>query len=549
MAIHSSIGASKRSSRATIEATTLPTPIRGMDGRRSLSEYDPSVCIYTYNILTTEYGMKVRSGYREYALNTDNGGATTGIKTLVPYEGVAGAADDKLFAVTNEGIWDVTTEGDTAPTLKVAFPDLTGAAGIGVYTHYIDGGGDNLLYYADGQNGLFAYDPAADTWAAITTEMTGVDPSKVKFIVAHKQRLWMIEEDSTIGWYLPIASKSGQAKEFNFGSQFKHGGLLVGLFNWTVDGGSGVDDFLVAISSSGDVLPYKGSDPEAASGDLWGIKGVYFIGAVAGSKRCASESGGDLYILSTYGITNMTDLLSGVDTINSSHNVLGGRLGRLLRRDMEQYRLDDGWGIDFLPSEGMLIINTPKRVNGVYIQYAYDIATDSFGMWREVPMSAFTAWRSTVYLGTADNRVLAMDVGLDNVELTPPVDDQNGQDINFSLLFSYSNLGTPSRYKRAQMARPDFIASDTVQYKVKFKFDYDLTELLSQDVRPNSDSGVWDTSDWDAVIWADDTLENVHNINGSFGYGRVMSIAVQGAAKSETWLLSVDIMWNNGGML
>jgi hypothetical protein len=40
----------------------------------------------------------------------------------------------------------------------------------------------------------------------------------------------------------------GTVTSWDFGSKFKHGGNLVGLWSWTVDGGIGIDDYLVAIA-------------------------------------------------------------------------------------------------------------------------------------------------------------------------------------------------------------------------------------------------------------------------------------------------------------
>jgi hypothetical protein len=216
---------------------------------------------------------------------------------------------------------------------------------------------------------------------------------------------------------------------------------------------------------------------------------------------------------------------------------------------MDRYRIDDGWSVNFLPSEGIMLIATPKRENDVFIQYAYDLSTDAFGWWRGVPMLSNAAWGSTIYVGTEDSRILSMDSALDNVQINPPVDNQNGQDIQFSTLFSFSSFGLPAQFKRGSMIRPDFLSNDRVSYQTKFNYEYLLEDFSNELVRTDLIQGVWDSSVWDQAIWGGSTLNNFHDVNGTWGYGRSMAVALNGAANSRTWLVSVDVMWNNAGIL
>ena len=78
------------------------------------------------------------------------------------------------------------------------------------------------------------------------------------------------------------------------------GGELVGLYNFTMDGGDGVDDYLVALSRAGDVVIYRGDDPSLI--DLWNIVGTFYVGELPAERRVANEYGGDLYIISVFGM-------------------------------------------------------------------------------------------------------------------------------------------------------------------------------------------------------------------------------------------------------
>ena len=352
MAIHSpSKGTYSRVSPHSSKHGKLPSPAKGMDARVPMSSNDPSVCIYAFNITPSEYGLSIRKGFREHVIGVDDG-LGLGVTTIIPFEGsTSGSSEDRLFAVNNEGIWDVTTP-DSLPILKISFPSSSQNAGHGTFCHYIDGADNEFLFYADSLNGLYEYSSALDTWGK-PTEITGVDVDEINFVVVHKLRVWFCVKDSPIAWYLPIESKKGVAEPFNYGGKFKHGGNLIGLFNWTVDGGSGVDDILVAVSRAGDVLPYKGADPSSA--DTWSLVGTYFVGQVPRGPFFGSEHGGELFILSEYGLTSMNDLLKGVDSnalqgVDNAQNSISGAITGVLRDRLSGSINEYGWQVKKAPN-------------------------------------------------------------------------------------------------------------------------------------------------------------------------------------------------------
>lgn len=524
----------------------LPSPVGGMDNRIPLSDTNTNVCIYTYNLTPSNYGLKIRDGFREWQIGLDNG-ALTNVGTIIPFEGSQeGPADDKLFAVTNEGIWDVTVFAD-APVLKVAFSSTSEKAGFGTYAHYLDGGGDDFIYYADSVNGLFEYIQSTDTWQA-AAGINGIDVDLINFVVVHKLRIWFCVQDSTIASYLPIESRSGTIEgTFNFGAKFKHGGSLVGLYNWTVDGGDGVDDFLIGISSAGDVLPYKGSDPTQAD---WVLVGTYFIGAMANGSRCASQYGGNVALLSSYGIQQMSDLLRGVDPRIGDQDSIGAKITAFIRDDMKQYRNDDGWDIKFLQTSGVIIVTTPKRLDGTTIQYVYQGDVGGWGIWRDLAMTCVDVWEDKVYFGTEDGRIMVMDVTRDNVLITPPPENKfNGNDIAFSFLSSYQDFDSPAQFKRGKLIRPNFISRSDVGFNTKFLYNYDVSELATSAIAPLKGQALWDIALWDNAIWDDSSLQLFDRVVGASGIGRYLAVAIRGAGISGTRLASIDVFWDTGGGL
>lgn len=533
-----------------ISTARIPAPIKGIDARIALTEGAPLNCVYNYNMVPFEYGMAIRKGFREYQIEID-AGDSAGVHTIIPFDGVEeNGVQDKLFAVNNEGIWDVTIAA-AVPIQKVVFADQQAQAGYGVYTHYTDDAERDVLFYADNFNGLFEYDASGDTWAQ-ATGITGPIISNIRFIVSHKQRLWLIEENSTKAWYLPIGSNSGQAKEFFFGSKFKHGGNLEGLFNWTIDGGDGVDDYLVAVSRSGDVLPYRGADPSSA--DTWSVVGTFFIGEIPRGPHFGSQHGGELYLLSEYGLTSMNDLLQGVNSatigaMDNGQTSISGQITGLLRGRMAQTIDDFGWQVQLAPSEGALVIASPRIGSGPFIQYVYNTATRGWGLWRGVPMTHFDSWHGAVIFGHLDNKIYRMDVTADNVTIEVPANGINGDPIEFSVLTSYQSLGAEALFKKVKLIRADFVADGPPVYTAVARYDYDIEEALLPASPPLRGGDIWDIGLWDTAIWGAGGNEAYNGLNGSWGDGRTVAIAIRGQVRELTRLIGFDIMYTTGGPL
>lgn len=534
----------------SVQSTRYPAPINGVDFRLALTAGDPLLCSYTYNLIPYESGMTVRTGYREWQVGLDQG-ASVGVHTMISYDGLDNSkVQDRLFAVTNEGIYDVTIQG-AAPVLKLAFADTQPEAGYGVYTHYLTDAEADLLLYADSINGLFTYDSATDTWAQ-TSHITGPVIENINFVVLHKQRLWMIEESSSKAWYLDIGAVAGHATEFFFGSKFKYGGNLVGLFNWTVDGGEGVDDYLVAVGRAGDVLPYKGADPSIVDGaNAWGLVGTYYIGEIPVGPFFGSEHGGELFLLSANGLTSMNDLLQGVNrdarTVEGYIDSISGAVAGDLRGRMRKTAGKHGWQVQTIPSAGGLMVSTPRIDNDAYIQYFYTFATQAWALLRDLPILCFDSWQGVGVFGDENNRVLYMDVPVDNLTLKQPFGRLNGDPIKFSVLSAFQSLESPAQYKKVQLIRPDFVSLGEPTYTVQARYDYNQSEVVQTATPPLAGDSTWGTGVWGEAFWATGQQTEYSSITGAWGTGRYVAVAMTGSSREATEFIGWDLLYTTGG--
>lgn len=541
-------GTMRVASPPVMQQTVYPAPIEGMNAEMNLAEENPRHCLWCNNIIPDENGLRVRKGYRIWQEEVGGAGTEEEVRTVIVYYDKSGAAD-KIFACTTSGIWDVSTAGGT-PSSVLNFSTSNTVSGNGVWIQYTTEAGADLILYADEENGLFTYTASTNTWAqtsGITTAAGSTntfDATEIVFVANHKLRLWLVPKNANYAWYLPIRSIAGDAEEFFFAQKFRHGGELVGLYNWTVDGGLGRDDHLVAISRGGDVIPYTGEDPSDTV--TWTSTGVFFVGPLPTKGRnLAAEHGGELFILSSFGLATLSDLLHGGDPRDPFRNKIGYRIGRRLRKDLADYRDDRPWEVSLLADQGLLLITTPVRSNSLYRQYSFTLATGGWGAWTDVPIRCSAMYDGHLMVGTSAGEVLRMDQTADDVQ----TDGTGRQAIQWAVLTSYSHLGAPALHKRVKFIRPNIISGRSPAYEARAYYDYRQDEPPAVSSLASLNDDVWDTGVWDTAKWgvADDIA--YFSALGGQGIGRSVAIAMSGASLDDTYLASWDIGWDTGGFL
>lgn len=414
-----------RSAQPSATGVTFPAPVGGINAYDSLMQMPINDCIYSFNLMPVEYGLRLRKGYSEWATGCVESPkrATGEVRTIIPYESNINASiADRIFAVTDEGIWDTTNKGETSPSQLVTFTEVGDEAGRGVWVEYTGAAADapeagargHYLFYADGLNGIWQYEEATGVW---TRPPTGVDETDwyyldpadgttktpfpindVSYVMVFKQRIWVILENDDDAYYLPVASISGELTRFTFGSKLPHGGDLRGLWSWSLDGGAGVDDYLVAISRGGDVVVYQGEDPEVD----FATRGAWFIGEVPESRRVVIEYGADLFVLSTMGITSVKGLLSGAPVAMTAPTSPSQKINRFLRDDVVSGKDLAQWQLTLNPSDGFMQIVTPTPSNSAFAQYVMNLNTGAWGLWEEVPITCGYSTSGNYFMGASE---------------------------------------------------------------------------------------------------------------------------------------------------
>jgi hypothetical protein len=522
---------------------TIPVPMNGINAVAPLAAQAAADAVYLYNTHASLMGVRVRDGWEEHVVPASTNGA---VRTIVPYGGSkSDNSDAKLFCATNTGIYDVTAKGTTM-TSKVAFGTQTGRAGWGSFANFRTAGG-SFIAYCDEVNGYYLYTASTDTWAAIAAgagvgQINGADPTKFAQVLNWKNRLWFVEKDTAQAWYLPIGQYAGTVASFGFGSKFPQGGSLAEIANFTVDGGSGVDDVFVAVSNAGDVAIYQGTDPAFA--DSFALKGYWNIGKVPPGRRFCWDMGGDMLILSSRGLASLVKMMSGTQSPMTPDFFVSFKVGNLIGSDMATKLTSDGWSIHLHPRRNMLIISVPTSGSEGDHQYAMYVPGGAWSVYRSIPMLSQGTWNGELYFGTSDGRVCVHKGTRDAVVLAG-----TGADVAYSGMTAYSDLGLPGKNKRIGMVRPMIVSqTQAPRIDVQARWDFDLSEIASQPSGLDVTGSVFDTAIWGTSVWGGNA-EVSGDYRGASGIGQRVAIAFRGVSQVDTTLVSFDLTVDTGGML
>lgn len=526
-----------------METAPIPAAIGGLNAIAPGGELPPSDAFVLYNMIAAEYGLRTRLGSREWCTGLTGAGDNY-VRSILPFTGsAANGAQNKLFATTSSGIWDVTSSS-ASPSSVLSFGITSGRAGHGVCTVHVTAGGHFLLY-ADEANGLHVYSESAGTWAAVAmgaggAQISGIDPTSFAFVTIFKGRVWAIPANTADLWYSATGSIYGAYTKFALGTKLKAGGPLVGAWSWTYDGGAGLDDRLVVVSKGGDVPIYAGTDPSTA--DKFGLVGVWNVGDMPEGRELATDYGGELLLLTRMGILPLSKLVSGKASLESEYAT--AKISNLFNAAMLSKATTAGWTMRLHPEENALMVTVPEAEGTATTQLMMSLGTRSWSRYRDLPVYSNAVFGGQMYFGTVDGKVCINDGYVDGRPLSDPT---AYTPVQYSGIGAFFNLGN-GRQKQVQLIRPRFLGQSTApSFEVAARFDFDITEL--DPVTPGTGGGsTWDSALWDTGVWGGDYSPS-SAVRGACGMGVNVAMAWRGAAVDRTILVGFEVGFTQGGFL
>jgi hypothetical protein len=504
----------------TAVTITVPAPIGGWNARDSLGAMAVEDAVTLQNWWPGTNSVVLRYGYTQHAT-----GISGQVESIMSYS--SGTAN-KLFACAGTSVYNVTTPG------AVGAADLTGLANARwQYVNFTNTGGSYLMM-VNGANKLRSYDGTA--WHkdgdGAGYDITGVDTTQCSNINLFKNRIWLIQNQTLKAWYLPINAIAGAAVALDMSSLVQMGGYLVAGMTWTLDAGYGMDDYLAFITSKGEVLVWRLTDPTTPSGIS--LIGVYTVGAPIGS-RCWVKFGGDLLIITQDGVVPMSGSLqsSRLDPRVSITN----KIQYAMSQAISNYSANFGWCLLYFPKENQLIMNVPVQENANQQQYVMNNITKSW--------CNFTGWNANCWTLYQDNPYFGGDGYVGQAWNT---NSDAGTDIQSFGLQSFQTYGKANQ-KQCEMIRYHLFTNGTPQVYGNVNVDYNtLDESVSLDFTVDT-YATWDASLWDTGIWGENLVPNatwqgVTQIGYSFA--PVIKSASQGIQLQ--WVAS-DLVFAGGGTL
>lgn len=516
--------------RTTSPAST-PAPTSGLNSRDPLQSMPLQYAVNLTNFVATPQGVSVREGYRDYATNIDGY-----VNTLMPYTAVP-PASDKLFAAAGSRIYDATQVGAATETVNGLLSsqwshiNFTGTAG-----HYLVAcnGVDAPRHW----NGSTWVQWMYNASPSVPGQVGGIsNPVKFQSVISHQKRLWFVEKNSTVAWYLPINSVGGIAVSFDFGALFPRGGTLTALTSWSMNGGTGMQNFLVAISSSGDTVIYDGTDPSDST--KWTLKGTWQLGAPVGNN-CFKRYGGDTLLLSQDGLMPLSTYMQSTTTQSALTDAIRPTLASLTntQRGLPGFQIQD-----YL-ARNLLILNVPQINPDSNIQFIYNTISGGWSLFTGWPAQCWATLGDTVYFGNKNSVSVAF-VGYKDAADTQ---GQGGNNYIASGQQAFSYFEKPGIKKRFVRAKVNLLsASGKPIVQLACRVDWSTAPPQNLGSATGTTASTWGSGIFGADKWSGAGLVNSNDWQtlGAIGYAGSLSIAL--SVQSETTWLSTEWELEPGG--
>ena len=518
------------------KSTTRVSPVRGLNSYDSIASMDEGFALVLRNIFAQPYGCQVRRGYVRHCSVDGNAETVFSHNVLQPklYAFVAGELASELVDVSTPNVAPVSKETglSNARWQCINFPNVAGVNGI-----CVNGTDDLLWIHPDGTTSFVLEGDGTEN------TIKGIDPKKFIHVYSHQKRLWFTEKDSTRGWYLPPEQMFGEAKSFDFGAMWVRGGYLNQIITWTIDDGNGADDHLMAISSEGEVSVFQGIDPNDAS--TWSLQGVYFAGAPVG-RRSAVRYGGDVILLSQFGMVLMSDLLKSTK-VNPSEENIAKYIQQTISSAVSATGHEFGWEPFVFPGANMVMINVPFNQNSQSQLVMNDI-TKSWSQFIGYNALCWELYQQLPIFGSQNAIMRAWEQHTDGATVSDTGVVTQGTTIRSEAQTTFSYFGDFGVQKHYKMVRPTIMSRGQFSLSLACNVDFILatrTAPVSYEV-PNL--GLWDESLWGTVMW-EGGLGTYKRWISVTGIGTAASLRLLLQTSSETYWTTTDWLYETGGVM
>lgn len=452
---------------------TVPAPVGGWNARDPLPAMNKMDAVVLENFFPRIADVVVRGGSSNHVT-----GFTQPPKTLANWAGLGGSG--KMFAAASNGIFDASVAGAVGAAV---LPRTQG------YHSWVQMGvsGGNYLIMVNGVDNPAYYDGI--TWTAVNAvsvpALTGVTSSRLVSCNVYKRRLFFLEISKLSFWYLAADAIGGALTEFNIGPLCTKGGFTMAMGTWTLDGGSGPDDYAVFVTSEGEAVVFTGTNPSDPA--AWALVGVYFVGKPLG-RRCFKKYGGDLVLITEYGAFPLSKAVqsAAIDLRMALSNKIEGAYTEAARL----YGSNSGWVGEIVPHQAAFVFNVPTSDGGASAQqFVMNTTTKSW--------CKFTGWNASDFCMFGKELYFSDQTSVKKAWTTHA---DSGVNIVANGQAAYTNFGD-TKNKDPKLFRPTLTVDGSMAFSVGMSVDFDPQPQLSPATYTVISGAIWDAAVWDADFW------------------------------------------------
>ena len=516
-----------------VDVYSIPSPIGGWNAKDALAAMPEIDAFKLINWYPTATECSLRGGYSQYTTS----GISDTVETLAVYNEMDGGSS--MFAVSDTDVYDVSSPGAATDSSLVGNPTITDGK---FQTINFGDGTANYLIMVNGVDAPIYWNGTA--WVTITGVssplLSGVTLTSLIHVNEYHGRLFFLEKDSLSFWYLPAGAAGGALREFDLAAYAGLGGYLMWAATWSFDAGDGPDDVLVFMTSKGQVIVYRGTDPSTAAN--WDLIGVYFLGEPLG-RRSYVNYGGDLVAITQNGVFPIAKALQTATIDNTS--AITDKIEGAFSAASRTYGDNFGWEGTLFPAQSALIFNVPVVVGGTKRQFIMNTITNA---WCE-----FDSWNGECFAVYKKDLYFAGALGTVQKAWTGTSDD--GAEITAIGKTAFNYFGNTSQQKRFNFFRPLLQISGSLIFNAGMDVDFTDNEITGTSEYSADSGDVWDTAIWDTATWSGTSGTGTSGIvrqwtspSNNVGYAASGGIKVNVMGITIHWQAS-DFVYERGGIL
>src|SRR5882724_2427992 len=488
-----------------VQSKVIPVPTDGWDAISPLASMDPKRAPILNNWIPRPGWVELRQGYFPWVLLD---ALTTPVETLMVRRAQGG---EQMFAA-GSSIYDVSVNGVNT----VVVSGLNSARW--QYVNFTPVLGTTVIQLVNGVDTLRQYNGTTWSVPAITGLPSGLTTAAITNIHAQKRRLWYVLGNgsgggSTVCAFMPTDAITGAiAGTLDLGANWTKGGYLLDITDWTVDGGNGPQDYMVFISSRGQISIFSGTDPTNAA--TFTLTGTFDISPPI-SLRCATKIGSDVGLITQQGIVPLSQALP-YDPSAERSVAITARIQNAMAQAAQVGLNMFGWQLISYAPQQLAILNVPQTENSVQVQFVMNALKGAWCQFTGWNANCFEVFNNVLYFG---GNVGDINKAFDgSTDFTTP--------ILADMQCAYNYFDAPGRLKRMTMAQPFISAGQTITPFISVDADFHV-QTQNAPLQIFNGGALWDVAVWDVDNWFGTVIQTTSWIStDAMGHALAMHLTI-----------------------